>query len=448
MIFMCKLLCLGIGICFILLANIVIASAAILGAKNLALAGAATVTGADYFSGASNPASSAFVESISWGIAASISEPKLLSLDYERSSTTPEWAIKEKKSSSSERINKLNVGMVIPVLSGPNLSFSIVGSVPVKDVAAIYTMNSREASYLTYNSKNQVPEVYTSLGIKLGNRFSLGAGLFYSSRIDGNVLIRALDTDAGSRMEIALKPILTPYFGILYASKEGQFLLGAAYKGQQHCKLKIDVDANFESTDESIQPIPIMITANLLSFYKPESFALGSAYKVWPLTLYLGVEKKRWSKYKAPVLALSVTNLDDFSDNHMDNRIRLKDTSSYHFGIEMERPLLFSLASSPEQKLSLWARAGVGHETSALRAGPRSLSVLDTAKTIISFGLGVGNISLKRLFVHSRKFQVGLAAAVTLLDKKALLLREDFFTERARVGGEIYTLMGEIGVEY
>ncbi|MBF0298487.1 MAG: hypothetical protein HQK51_07185 [Oligoflexia bacterium] len=414
------------------------------GAENTSLGGAGTFTTANYFSATTNPATLSSIDKVMLGAASALYLPSINSINYERESTRSDRGIAGGLDTSKENMKSALLGFTVPIISDL-LTLGFVGLLPIDSLVRIYTVTTRESHLLLYNSKDQRPEIYTALGVKLPYGFSLGAGLYYSLKVDGTVQASVLPTDALARMYIDLKPVLTPYVGLLYKNNKYDFDIGTFYRDQQSANANVNIDINFELNNNlSLASVPFAASSNLITFFEPAVIGLGGSYKYNEnYKFYFGALEKMWSRYHPPIILLSGKDLDILTGGvYESNKISLKDTYSFHLGFEFNKEI--SLIS---RECLFSSRLGVQRHTSALPSTLSSLNILDTEKTIISLGAGVSRLALGIL--KNSKMQFNLAGNLTLLDKKDLMARRNDFTiEKARIGGHILAITGDIGFEY
>ncbi|MBF0360088.1 MAG: hypothetical protein HQK49_03715 [Oligoflexia bacterium] len=415
------------------------------GAQNLSLGGASSFTLSNYFSAAANPATLGAADVVMLGVGSNLFEPKIKSLDYQRESTQSDRGIAGGLDTSKQRIKNALLGFVVPIIPG-SVSIGFVGLLPIDSLARMYTITTRESHLLLYNSRDQRPEIYTALGFKLPYNFSLGAGLYYSLKVDGNIQASVLPRDALARMYIDLKPVLTPYLGLLY--KYSDFEIGAFYRDEQSAKAGVNIFVNFElNENSSLASVPFTASSSLIAFFEPRIIGIGSGFKFFnSYKLYFGVQEKMWSKYRAPVILLSGKDLDTLTGGEYENnKISLNDSYSFHLGVEWNQPTP-RLILNKEYKLLV--RAGIQRHTSALPESVNSLNIIDSGKTICSLGMGVLS-KFTTMKSQEMKLQFNIGGNVIMLDKKDLQVRRNSYTtERAKIDGHIFTIMGDIGFEY
>ncbi|MCY4523336.1 MAG: hypothetical protein OXB84_01220, partial [Halobacteriovoraceae bacterium] len=125
---------------------------------------------------------------------------------------------------------------------GRRLSLGIVALLPADSFLKIHAFTRNDITHLHFNEKQQRPEVYTAFGYELFSFFSLGAGVFYSLKANGDIQMGLSDQIAEARLLLDVAPAFIPFAGIHLEKSmgKGKLLAGAVYRREQSADTKLN----------------------------------------------------------------------------------------------------------------------------------------------------------------------------------------------------------------
>jgi hypothetical protein len=160
-----------------------------------------------------------------------------------------------------------------------------------------------------YSDRQQSPEIYSALAIKLPAGFSLGAGVFHSMKMDGTVQVAISSTGTNSRMISKLDPVYLPYAGLNFKKEvfpDHTIFLGATYKDKHASTNQVSIDTYFNT---NVSNLTFSTQSKLVLLYDPAVLSFGGGYKYKTVSIHAKFQKNFWSKYDAPIVDLSGEDL-------------------------------------------------------------------------------------------------------------------------------------------
>ncbi|MBF0313204.1 MAG: hypothetical protein HQK50_10340 [Oligoflexia bacterium] len=408
------------------------------------LGGASSYTRGTTFSAFGNPATIILAKAPQISLSFDYYEPNLDSPALINTNTLAQRQTPSATEQSDPNVSTRSVGVGLVFPLSKYFAFGLSAYLPSNTLARIFTLSGNDSYYLSFNPRTQKPEIFSALALKLPYGFSVGAGLFYSLEVAGNVQIAITQNDAEARMLVDLIPVYTPYLGVLYNYNDLSF--GTLYRAEQSSKAKVDVDVNFElNLNSNLATIPFESSSQLVAFYDPATYGFGGSYHLGDWGFYAGGEHRLWSHYRAPIIGLEGKDLQTLTGSALKPEvIKLKNTTSLRAGIERELEfLLFN------QSFLLTTTLGFEQHPSALPDKLQSLAIVDTAKSALGLGL---NLDCKaKLLGQEHSFKFGMGGKWILLHEQKLEVIDNSsgqITQTAHVGGSIFAFIGEFGVQY
>ena len=333
-------------------------------------------------------------------------------------------------SSKASPIKNAIFSVGIPLLD--DLAFGLTGLMPTTTLATVYTSTKNDVRYLLYDDRSQRPEIYSSLGYKLSEHISIGAGLFYSVKADGTIQIGMSTTDADARTLLELKPELIP-FGNLNFNFE-KLTVGLFYRAPQKARTNINYDIDFAVP---VGSVPFSGGSSLVAYYDPQILGMGASFDINSKNIvHAAVRKNFWSSYTPPIIRLSGKDLESYtSGNYVFGLVKLKNSYDLSAGYELLHCNLFNRFENN-------FKAGVAYHESALPDHPESLAIVDTDRFDLSAGTDflfgqVGKILKGDLTIN-------LGVVYSILKKQTLA----HGSQLAHVGKNIFTTAGGISFDY
>jgi hypothetical protein len=324
-----------------------------------------------------------------------------------------------------------HLGINLPILR--NVNFGISGSLPTDRLAGVHAYTNHDPQYVLYNDRLVRPQVFSALAARLPFGLSLGAGLYYALKADGELQVAVTGEQMENRLQLDLKPEYIPYGSLQWASQREsapQYYLDVYYRAAQKTPSKLDVAVSVGLEEASI---PLNLGAELIPFYDPEIWKTAAAYEANNLALYLTVQRTSWSDYRSAIVNFSGPDAPSISQNSLDAKsLGLRDTMAYHLGTQY--------TSSAQKPFQHAARLGVSFEESAVEKSSPSVLLVDSDKFSLAAGYGL-QIDEPQLAAYPIQLDLGLRQ--TWLQHKSFL---DSQGRRANSGGK--TLMASGGVSY
>ena len=408
-----------------------------LGVRNLGLGGASGVTDGKAYAAKGNPATLVHYSKIQGSISYFNSNYGLKDSGTISGQNKSKIANDNYKLSEAKGGSNLHFGATF--LLSKNLGLGVAGILPAESFAKVHAFTGNESTYLHFNERQQNPEIYTAFGLQLPQNFSLGGGVLYTVKAEGILQMGVSDTDAEARMLVELRPSYVFYGGVLwkkYFDNSG-LLLGLNYKDELAATTEINTDIRF---DVGIGTIPFAASSQLVTFYDPAVWSLGSSYQTKKYNLYFGLDYSQWSKYQAPVINLSGKDLDVLNGGQVtQDPITLEDTYSFRMGLEWKK-----LASFKKNRLK--ALLGGEYHTSAVSKKPSSIAVLDSNRRVLSTGFEFVMPPLGDFIAYPLHIDIG--AKWINLEKRTLTVSSSEGEKSAKVGGNVYAVGGGLSVEF
>lgn len=412
-----------------------------LGARNFSLGGSSAPTSPGPFSAKGNPATLVRNKKIQAGVAYMNAELELKNSGFTRSDNKASGiANDEYQAKNAENLSIVHFGLSVPL--SKYLSAGVAGTLPTNNFARIHSFTGAESNYLMFNDRQQNPEIYTGLGIKLPSNFAVGFGILYTVKAQGTMQLGVSDNDAQARFLVELKPEFVPYGGALYTyelNETDKLDFGLTYRHQLKPESTIDTDVRFDVG--ALGTIPFSASSNLVAFYEPAVVSLGTGYSTGKYSLFGAVERRFWSKYESPILKLSGPDLAflNGSQGGQEN-IKLEDTFSFRAGIEVNQLTKFLGGD-------LLGRVGVEYHESALGDNPSSLVVVDTDRQVLSAGLGLALPKMGSLIDKPLVIDIG-AKWIRLNQEQLQAYQGNTAFQQAKVGGDIFSVAGGMSFEF
>ena len=409
-----------------------------MGTRNTALGGANLYTDAREYSAKSNPASLVLMDKAKFSLSVGFNNPDLTNTDL-----TPEASISSGisrdsyKAKDAENLKSYAIGLVIPL--GDKLVFGLSGLLPINSFARIYSFTTNESNYLHYNDRQQRPEIFTGLGLKLPGNFSIGGGLFYSVKADGVMQAGISNTDAEARVLMDLKPVVIPYGGILYKKpfEKGNLLVGLSYRGEHGPKTKLNMEMRGGTSSFSV---PITVSSEVVALYDPSVLGFGLAFENNSFESFFSLERSFWNNYKAPIVVLGGDDIGTLTGRVLDTSpVLLEDSWSFRLGHEFKNVGTFFLGSLDFQ-------VGVEFHESSLPESPNSLAILDSDR--VAYNLGFG-LSYPKLGQYIKKgIEFNFAMKWIQIDEMTYSARnKNQISQSAKTGGSVLGIVVGVGIE-
>lgn len=398
-----------------------------IGARSIAL-GNATITGTqDAYQAYFNPA------------ALTDSDRPLLSFDYlvtdlqlnDLDGLTAESASglpsDNYRASRASDLRGTSLGINLPLFKA--VHFGLAGYMPNGNFGRIWGGSSEDVSYLRYSDRQQRPAIYTALASRLPAGWSIGLGAYYTLRARGFLQMSLAQEASAARFQLEMEPIIIPYGGIQWSGEH--LKLGFVYRAEQDelSTISTDLAINFDRAT-----LPFALQTSLAPFYDPELFRFGAAWEGNMVSVYGSAELARWSRYRAPQIALSGEDIGLVSQSSPRQSLHLNDSWAYRAGIEFRTPSYLGFEN-------LW-RLGFEHHTAATNERSDQ-SIIDLNRNVIALGYGLQ--ILEGMMADNRTARIEIAYQRTLLRNQTYRS----VSSDARVvtaGGTMHTLVG--GFQY
>ncbi len=301
------------------------------GSRTAALAGAGVAWGSDAFASYTNPAALGLRTGTRLALSYAIAdmEPHFKSIDnvVTNNDYTGEGSIKYENVDTSYRSSFGNaLGIVYsPFPEVNNLSFGLVGYLPINQVAYMDTGEVFVPEYFLYRARTQRPQLDAGVGIETVPGLFIGAGFHvgFSLTTNATVFLQSNNQNQPSSMRFAasLKPKAAPYFGILYSSApdaqpyakspEGSYTLGAVFRLPVDSVNTLILKAGAQALG-NIATLDFNTTAMSSLFYDPMTLELGTSWQYASFgKLITQMDYQVWKNFKAPALVLQQPSVQE-----------------------------------------------------------------------------------------------------------------------------------------
>ncbi|MBF0205893.1 MAG: hypothetical protein HQK53_03305 [Oligoflexia bacterium] len=435
------------------------------GAAENALGGAASATHTGAFSVFANPAALvplANNHNTQLGLTIDNNHLKLSSPDLVNIVNTENSAasgtVAGTSMGSDPNINNSNFGIGLGLPLSSIFSFGLGAYLPSNALAKVFTVSDNDSYYLDHNARAQKPEVFTALAIKLpvpAMDLSLGVGVHYSLQVSGDIQTVITRDDAKARMFLEMRPVYTPYLGILYRYRD-EFSAGLYYHAEQSAKA--DVNVNIEFDLSSLATIPFNASSKLIAFFEPATLAAGVGYKINGWGFFLAGERQYWSKYQAPNIAISGDNVQTLNNGNVRREIiTLNNSNHLRLGIEKVNTLGKGEGEGGRGRTVLTNFFGLELHQSAMPDNPKSLAIIDSSKKVLALGAKLEGARLNAWFNSwssawsnsKHEYYLALGGKLAFIKSEDLqVIKNGEVAQKAHAGGKIFTLIGEFGVKY
>ncbi len=337
-----------------------------LGASTVAVGNATTAGGPTAYAAYSNPALLVKSDRSEIASAAMLTQFNLQDLPSGEAGRLPRDPDQE---SDADNLQGGSLGLNLKLTDG--LHFGLAAYMPQGSFGRIKGLSPYEATYLRYSEQQQKPAAYTALAIKGPWNLSFGLGAYYSLRARGLLQVSLDSKESEGRLEFIMEPVVVPYFGVSWSA--GQWVLGAMHREAQETESTIESSFAF-STDSAM--LPFDASTSLIPFYDPALTRVGFAWNGERLRVMGSIERASWSRFNAPVVTITGSDVAALSVENRPGNANLRDTQAIRFGVAA--PLAFM-----QDRLEL--RAGLEAHTSANRRNKASY-VVDPERRTLALG--------------------------------------------------------------
>ncbi len=275
--------------------------------------------------------------------------------------------------SQAEAIQGVTLGINLKLNSFVHAG--LAGYMPQGNFGRLRGLSPYQASYLSFSEQQQKPAIFTALAVKLPADFALGLGAYYSLRAKGVLQVSLSNIESEGRFDLVMEPVVVPYGGVLWSPQDLPVKLGLTYRAAQETQSEIASAFAF-STEDAL--LPFDATTSLVPFYDPAMLRLGASWTSGASALHVTLEQSQWSKFKAPLVTLSGSDVAALSQElNPAKNSGLKDALAYKVGASRSIPM------GSDETLEL--RSGLEFHSSANESG-KSSSVIDPARWTIAAG--------------------------------------------------------------
>jgi long-subunit fatty acid transport protein len=337
-----------------------------LGASTVAVGNATTAGGPTAYAAYSNPALLVRSERSEIASAAMLTQFNLQDLPSGEAGRLPRDPDRE---SDANALQGGSLGLNLKLTD--DLHFGLAAYMPQGSFGRIKGLSPYEATYLRYSEQQQKPAAYTALAIKGPWDLSFGVGAYYSLRARGLLQVALDSQESEGRLEFIMEPVVVPYFGVSWSA--GNWVLGAMHREAQETESTIE--SSFAFSTESAM-LPFDASTSLIPFYDPAMTRVGFAWNGERLRVMGSVERASWSRFNAPVVTITGSDVAALSVENRPGNANLRDTQAFRFGIAAPLAAL-------QDRLEL--RAGLEAHTSANRRNAPSY-VVDPERRTLALG--------------------------------------------------------------
>lgn len=337
-----------------------------LGASTVAVGNATTAGGPTAYAAYSNPALLVKSDRSEIASAAMLTQFKLQDLPAGEAGRLPRDPDRE---SDANALQGGSLGLNLKLTD--DLHFGLAAYMPQGSFGRIKGLSPYEATYLRYSEQQQKPAAYTALAIKGPWDLSFGLGAYYSLRARGLLQVALDSQESEGRLEFLMEPVVVPYFGISWSA--GNWVLGAMHREAQETESTIESSFAF-STDSAM--LPFDASTSLIPFYDPALTRVGFAWNGERLRVMGSIERASWSRFNAPVVTITGSDVAALSVENRPGNANLRDTQALRFGIAAPLAVL-------QDRLEL--RAGLEAHSSANRKNAPSY-VVDPERRTLALG--------------------------------------------------------------
>ena len=300
-----------------------------------------------------------------------------------------------------------SIGLAIPIkLGSATLAFGVALYVPDQFVARIQLVPATEPHFVLLDNNLQHLVVTPVLALKLGRRFSIGAGATVLADAAGNgvnfdVGIVGGDKVGKADLDVALPIRAAPVVGLTILPARW-LRIGVAYRGELDLGLKLDILANVNIA--GVITGDTFITLRAVNFYTPHKVSLGVAADLTRnITLSAEGDYLAWSQFKTAIPDLRVLVALGISPPLVEALFptpRFNDVWTPRIGGEVRHDL--------SEKVGLSIRAGYAYEHTPVPNQTGLTSFADNDRHILAIGAGLELRRLISILPRPLRFDVAL----------------------------------------
>jgi long-subunit fatty acid transport protein len=394
-----------------------------LGASTVAVGNATTAGGPTAYAAYSNPALLVKSDRSEIASAAMLTQFNLQDLPSGEAGRLPRDPDQE---SDAGNLQGGSLGLNLRLTDA--LHFGLAAYMPQGSFGRIKGLSPYEATYLRYSEQQQKPAAYTALAIKGPWDLSFGVGAYYSLRARGLLQVSLDSQESEGRLEFIMEPVVVPYFGVSWSA--GNWVLGAMHREAQETESSIE--SSFAFSTESAM-LPFDASTSLIPFYDPAMTRVGFAWNGERLRVMGSVERASWSRFNAPVVTITGSDVAALSVENRPGNANLRDTQALRLGIAA--PL-----AAMQDRMEL--RAGLEAHTSANRSNSPSY-VVDPERRALALGTAYNFApdSEGRQLTLDAAYQLSQLSSLSVQTPKGLPIALDgSSTIQTFVGGLRYAL--------
>jgi hypothetical protein len=394
-----------------------------LGASTVAVGNATTAGGPTAYAAYSNPALLVKSDRSEIASAAMLTQFNLQDLPSGEAGRLPRDPDRE---SNADALQGGSLGLNLKLTD--DLHFGLAAYMPQGSFGRIKGLSPYEATYLRYSEQQQKPAAYTALAIKGPWDLSFGLGAYYSLRARGLLQVSLDSQESEGRLEFVMEPVVVPYFGVTWST--GAWVIGAMHREAQETESSIE--SSFAFSTESAM-LPFDASTSLIPFYDPALTRIGFAWNGERLRVMGNVERASWSRFNAPVVTITGSDVAALSVENRPGNANLRDTQALRLGIST--PL-----AAMQDRMEL--RAGLEAHTSANR-GSRPSYVVDPERRTLALGTAYNFApdSQGHQLTLDAAYQLSQLSSVSVQTPKGLAIALDgSSTIQTFVGGLQYAL--------
>ena len=266
-----------------------------LGARSIALGGAATANTEDSSANYYNPSALALSRGLRLDLGYAYVQPTLRLNDNDQ---------------DVDSSRGLQVGAILPTKLGRRrIAFSVGLHLPDERISRVRALPQRQPRWVLWDNRPQRLVVSSSVALELVENLYFGAGLTYLANTAGVVdlrgdvdLLDAQKTNLSTKVDVNLKSIRYVSAGLTYRPSS-RWRLGVAYR--EDFSLRLDLAVNVQG-DVVIDGAPVVsdgrfyLSSRNDNLYSPQQLVGGLAYTGlrWNISLDLGWIN--WAKYPTP----------------------------------------------------------------------------------------------------------------------------------------------------
>ncbi|MEC9465844.1 MAG: outer membrane protein transport protein [Myxococcota bacterium] len=273
-----------------------------------------------------------------------------------------------------EAISGVTLGVALPLPFGgvltERLALGVAFIIPEVAVLAAQTPPPSTPHFPLLDSRGQTVSIMTSMGVRLTESLSIGAGLSVLAHLEGSVQAQPDSSgEIGARVRDTLTTDLAPLLGLRF--DVGDFPISLTYRHRSRAMYDLPVEADLG--DELPLAIPTLSIQGTAQF-DPSQVALEVGWKLsHQRLLALGITYERWSQFENPIAFVAAP--ESYPTQPAPN---FKDTLSLKLGIE---------APTQVGAFAFTPRVGLGYEPSPSPEQNGYHNYLDNNRFIVSGGL-------------------------------------------------------------